>query len=1059
VKVHIIPKVDPQKPDPGDGGIGRVVRAQYAALPAQGWEVTDDPAEADVIHCHVEIPPAYLRLYGDKPFVVTSHGFYWTDGGYEWDNWCYTVNQKEVAAIRQADMVTTVSEWVAQSIRRNTAREVHVVHHGVDLDEWAPLPLDQRGQYVLWNKTRVDPICDPGPMNAAAALLPRVQFVSTFGNGAPNVEIVGRLEYSAGRELVRHAAVYLVTTRETWGIGTLEAMAAGIPVVGFAYGGQREIITHGHDGWLVQPGDVEGLAEGIEWALAHREEVGARARETAKRFTVEAAARQYAQLYSTAHLAHRMRQTGPRVSVIVPAYRMGDYLDACLASVAAQTIDDWECIVVNDASPDERDAEIAEAWATRDARFRHVRLAQNGYLANARNVGISHARGRYIFPLDADDQITPGTLATLAAALDGSRDLDIAYGNVRFVHEDGRTDVVYPEARERGYPSGHSGWPVRFKLDWMLSGPGQLLPYASMYRRRVWALVGGYRTRCRSSEDQEFWLRTASYGFPAQMVTNEDTLVYRVRGDSMSATEGWEEHRGWFPWVADRSLIPGGAVQEGVEARLLPFPAYDPAPVAVVIPVGPGHAQHLQTAVDSVDAQTFRNWECIVVNDTGAPLPNLPSWVRVVDLDCEACSGAGDEEVPWSDDPDRGPRFQPCSECGGTGYGRFNGAAAARNAGIASTTAPLFLPLDADDYLQPRAIEILLDNYMGGEEPAVIYSDFWEDPEGELRVFETPDYDPRHLIRRGALHGVTALTPRRFWEEVGGYDESVAWEDWVFSLAISAKGHCSRRVALPLFTYRKHTGMRREQNYADFEASKASIMQKDFGITRGGETLACSRCSSGKSTTSTYRQAPRMMAAVPGGGNADMRLVRYIGARSGDVTYRSRVDRRATYRFSTHNPERYVLAGDAEWLLGLADFTEGTPAPVMAAAAEERPLVAARAPSELPTAAPAVAVSDPPPWGADFLPTATLPDQASTPEDSGGTPVEGAPTVEDAAVAEVVPQGERPISPEAVALAEKHNRAELDAMAKSDGIENAESLRTKGEVAQAIIAIRRMLGS
>lgn len=1074
-RVHIYPSVDPTQADPGDGGIGRVVRGQLASLPDFGWEVVATPEEADLIACHVEIPPTYLRLHGDKPFVTHLHGAYWTDGGYEWEQWSYITNQKLMAALRASDAVTSVSEWTAQSFRRNSLRDVRVIVHGVDTDEWTP--PEAHLAYILWNKTRVDPICDPAPVNAVARLLPNRQFVTTFGTAAANVDVTGKMTYEDGKSLVRAAGVYLATTRETFGIGTLEAMAAGVPIVGFDFGGQREFIEHGVDGWLVRPGDIDGLAEGIEWALANRAEVGQRAREKAMQFPVERASRAYAELYDEVLARHRAeREPGrPRVSVIVPVYNMGDYLDDTLRSIAAQDTDDWECIVVNDASPDIRDSEITARWISANPRFREIVLTENGYLANARNVGIAAARGRYIFPLDADDQMTPITLGTLANALDRDHALHIAYGNVLFTVADGRTLAVYREARERGIADGHSGWPIPFNLEWMLHGPGQLLPYASMFRRTVWEQTGGYRVRSRSSEDQDFWLRATSYGFTAAMVTEADTLIYRVRPDSMSSSRGagWEEHRGWFPWAdieqpngqrggGNRALIPGGAVQETKPPDALPLPAFDPAPIAVVIPVGPGHAKYLIDAIDSVDSQTFRNWECIVANDSGGPLPALPSWVRVVEgPPCEPCHASGQQAVVGLDEEAAMyRRWAACSACGGTGRARFGGVAAARNAAIRATRAAFFLPLDADDYLQPRCLELMWENAISGTEPAVIYSDFWEDPDepGKFRVWETPDYDPWHLIRRGTLHAVTALTPRSFWLAVGGYDEGLAWEDWALSIAIAAKGWCSRRIALPLFTYRKHTGMRRNDAHADFETSKAAIMAKDFGLTKGGELLACQSCGSGRATTSGFNQPFQQ----PGAGSMAMQvpedavLVRYTGPREGTFRFKSGVNPSISYAFSKTRADGYVHKLDADDILRRPDFMLIDRATV-AVAQELRSgpaLVAEREPAMAGATAGAPGAG---PWGM----SAPMP-QPEAPPQPAATP---APSVTPlAAVApgrELPPMPtavDRPLNETEIGLLNANTREALNAIAVDLGIENAAELRTKEAVVKAISAVRSARG-
>jgi len=105
----------------------------------------------------------------------------------------------------------------------------------------------------------------------------------------------------------------------------------------------------------------------------------------------------------------------PLVSIVVPAYGVEAYLAQCLDSLIAQTWQHWEAIVVDDGSPD-RSGEIAEAYASRDARFRVVHVA-NGGLGSARNVGVSHARGEFLAFLDSDDVLPASSLAVLTGSL------------------------------------------------------------------------------------------------------------------------------------------------------------------------------------------------------------------------------------------------------------------------------------------------------------------------------------------------------------------------------------------------------------------------------------------------------------------------------------------------------------------------------------------------------------------------------------------------------------------------------------------------------------------
>jgi len=91
------------------------------------------------------------------------------------------------------------------------------------------------------------------------------------------------------------------------------------------------------------------------------------------------------------------------ISVIVPCYNQAQYLDECLQSVLDQTYERWECIIVNDGSPDNTE-EVAKIWIEKDSRFKYL-YKENGGLSSARNAGIEIAQGKWILPLDSDDKI------------------------------------------------------------------------------------------------------------------------------------------------------------------------------------------------------------------------------------------------------------------------------------------------------------------------------------------------------------------------------------------------------------------------------------------------------------------------------------------------------------------------------------------------------------------------------------------------------------------------------------------------------------------------------
>ncbi len=91
----------------------------------------------------------------------------------------------------------------------------------------------------------------------------------------------------------------------------------------------------------------------------------------------------------------------PLISIIVPCYNQAQYLSEALQSVLNQTYINWECIIVNDGSPDDT-AVVAQEWVAKDFRFKYI-YKENGGLSSARNAGLDEAVGIYVQFLDADD--------------------------------------------------------------------------------------------------------------------------------------------------------------------------------------------------------------------------------------------------------------------------------------------------------------------------------------------------------------------------------------------------------------------------------------------------------------------------------------------------------------------------------------------------------------------------------------------------------------------------------------------------------------------------------
>lgn len=124
------------------------------------------------------------------------------------------------------------------------------------------------------------------------------------------------------------------------------------------------------------------------------------------------------------------------ISVIIPIYKVEEYLDECITSVIAQTYTNLEIILVDDGSPDNC-PQMCDNWAKKDARIKVIHK-RNGGLSDARNAGLDIATGEYIAFVDSDDFIKPDMLEKLYTAIQKEK-ADIAACGILNCEGDRRT--------------------------------------------------------------------------------------------------------------------------------------------------------------------------------------------------------------------------------------------------------------------------------------------------------------------------------------------------------------------------------------------------------------------------------------------------------------------------------------------------------------------------------------------------------------------------------------------------------------------------------------------
>ncbi|MGM5630098.1 glycosyltransferase family A protein [Apibacter raozihei] len=176
----------------------------------------------------------------------------------------------------------------------------------------------------------------------------------------------------------------------------------------------------------------------------------------------------------------------PFISIIVPCYNQAEYLDESLNSVLNQTFSNWECLIVDDGSPDNTQ-EIANLWCLKDDRFKYLKK-QNGGLSSARNYGIKFAQGEWVLPLDADDKIA-------------DKYLELAYNKIK---QDQDICIIYCKAKFFGTRNDDYILAQYSFVNLLLEN---MIFCSSFFKKSDFIEVGGYDINMKFGyEDWEFWI-------------------------------------------------------------------------------------------------------------------------------------------------------------------------------------------------------------------------------------------------------------------------------------------------------------------------------------------------------------------------------------------------------------------------------------------------------------------------------------------------------------------------------------------------------------------------
>jgi glycosyltransferase involved in cell wall biosynthesis len=198
------------------------------------------------------------------------------------------------------------------------------------------------------------------------------------------------------------------------------------------------------------------------------------------------------------------------ISIIVPTFNYGRFIRDCIESVLSQSIADWECIVVDNASTDDT-AQIVTQYTRQDSRIKYCKLDDNKGPSCARNVGIQLSKGEYILFLDSDDLIGPKKLESALVLFERNPSSSIVYSDMRYF-EDGKVETLY--FRMSLDTTIDSPW-----MSYQQGGKEEMLPSllqsnqmvisSPIVKKSAVDQVGFFDESLLHYEDWEFWLRCA----------------------------------------------------------------------------------------------------------------------------------------------------------------------------------------------------------------------------------------------------------------------------------------------------------------------------------------------------------------------------------------------------------------------------------------------------------------------------------------------------------------------------------------------------------------------
>lgn len=566
--------------------------------------------------------------------------------------------------------------------------------------------------------------------------------------------------------------------------------------------------------------------------------------------------------------------TAPLVSIVIPSYNCGAYIEQAVSSALEQNIDQLEVLVLDNASSDETERLVQPFLS--DTRVRYIKHPSNiGVFSNWER-GMHMARGIYAMVLSADDYLLPGHVRRLVDAMEAHPECVLGYTPCVWVDQDNHVLRIlhHPGHPANSYTGG------RNELASLLGYDCYITPSSAVMRRSAFDAVGGFDPHLWGGGDWDLYARMAmKYGqfvfskspsvcyriHPTQQTQSLNASLQPLR-DHLSILERvlWSDEvelvvpalssiRGLLH-TRIRSVpceIPH-AIQrriEQVEERFVELdstsesgherstmngdgqckeqktqvcstegdskvqPQHEPEPtcpmVSVIVPTH-DRPEMLREAVESILAQTFRDFEIIVINDGG------------VDVESILSSLNHEGKIMY------------------VRHGKNRDRAAARNSGLKLARGKYIAYLDDDDRYYPDHLQTLMTVLAQHQEYRVAYSDAWRVhyvKEGDRYVIKgkdlpySHDFDANTLLVSNYFPVLTVMHERACLDQCGVFDETLSthedWDLWIKMSRLFPFLHVKRATAE--FSWRTDGSSTTSGNQPDFIRT-AEIIHRRYRV-------------------------------------------------------------------------------------------------------------------------------------------------------------------------------------------------------------------------------------